>query len=287
MLNPNKETKVFKTLLKSLTEKYHTLIAIILFIIGIALRLVSVNKPGAFLPIIGEIGTFLAAVIAIPFIYDKFIKQEDRKIFLSDLDELLENKLREKNNASIQVYEEGRVSIHDKVSLFKDAQQEIIVIATAARSFINTFDSRPHHEFRLPVEECLRRGVNFSIYLLDPHGNNTLTYALDTQTDEELIPKINRSLEKLVKLREEFRSLKSTGKFNLYTYSQLPTCYMLLVDPKRSEGRMHYCHYLKGLTHADLPVFEVHKYRNPTLFNKYHDYANRLIKTSKIFTNKN
>jgi hypothetical protein len=274
------EKSEFKVLLKNLAGKYYALIASVLFIFGIALRIYSISQTGALWSIIGEMGTFLAAVIAIPFIYDKFIKTEDRRLFLSDLEELLENKLTGKDGVSVRVYEEGRLTVPNKVAFFKDAQQEIIEIATAARSFANYFESRSYHEFRQPVEEILKRGVNFSVYVLDPNGINTSVYATDMH-DPELVSKITRSLETLKKLRDELKSAKFPGKFEVFTYSQLPACYLLMIDPKLPQGRMHFSHYLNGLKRADTPVVEVYKSKNPLLFNKYFEYLTRLTKSSK------
>jgi hypothetical protein len=44
----------FKTSLKSLIDKYQTLITLILFIVGIGLRFISANKENVFWPILGE-----------------------------------------------------------------------------------------------------------------------------------------------------------------------------------------------------------------------------------------
>lgn len=273
----------FKSSLRRVTGVYQNLIAISLFTLGIALRIISINQTGALWPIVGEIGTFLAAVIAIPFIYEKLVKTEDRQIFLSDLEDALEKKLAVLGNVPTKpfyIYEEGRLEISQKVAFFKDAEQEIIEIATAARSFVSYFESRPYYEFKKPVEEALRRGVNFSIFVFDPDCPNAPIYSADIN-DEDVIQKIRRSLEGLISLRNEFRTASYSGKFEVFVYSQLPLCYLLSVDPQNQKGRLHISHYLNGLKRADTPVIEVHRSANPMLFDKYMGYVKRLASASK------
>lgn len=276
-------TSDFKVSLRRLTGRYQTLLTISLFVVGISLRIISINQTGTLWPILGEIGTFLAAVIAIPFIYEKLVKTEDRQVFLSDMEDVLEAKLSVLSNTStkkLRVDEDGRMAILRKVEFFNDAKQKIMILATSGRSFVYYFESRPYSEFKQPVVDALKRGVNFSVFVFDPDCPNALTYATD-MNDSELIPKIHRALEGFIKLRNEFGMANYPGKFELFKYSQLPTCYMLVVDPQEPEGRMHFSHYLNGLKHADTPIVEVYKAENPTLFDKYVSYAKRLAETSK------
>jgi len=272
-----------KVLLRRLTGRYQILFTISLFVAGISLRIISINQTGALWPILGEIGTFIAAVIAIPFIYEKLVKTEDRQVFLSDLEDLLDDKLSALGDTStkkLRVDEDGRMAILQKVAFFKDAKQEIFILATSASSFVDYFESRPYSEFKQPVVEALKRGVNFSVFLFDPDCPNASTYAMD-MNDSYLLPKINLAIEGYIKVRDEFRMADYPGKFELYRYSQLPSCYMLVIDPQEPEGRMHYSHYLNGLKHADTPIIEVYKAENPIMFDKYTGYVNRLAASSK------
>lgn len=73
-----------KFALKRLLKRYHGALAAVIFVIGISLRLISINYSSVVWRIIGDFGTFLAAAVAIPFIYERFIRVEDRQVFLSD-----------------------------------------------------------------------------------------------------------------------------------------------------------------------------------------------------------
>lgn len=288
MINEKKtgipSTSEFKVSLKRMTGRYQILTTVLLFVVGISLRLISINQTGALWSVLGEVGTFIAAVIAIPFIYEKLVKTEEKQVFLSDLEDVLDAKLSVLDNTTnkkLRVVEEGRMAIVEKVEFLKDASQEIIILATSGRSFVYYFESRPYTEFKQPVIEALSRGVNFSVYVFDPDCPNASTYSTDMD-DSELITKIHSALEGFLKLRQEFNSANYPGKFELYTYSQIPSCYMLVIDPKEPQGRMHISHYLNGFKHADTPIIEVHKAENPIMFDKYAGYVNRLAASSKV-----
>lgn len=273
----------FKESLQRLSSRYQNIVAAILFLGGIGLRIASLNRTGAIWPIVGELGTFVAAVIAIPFIYEKLVKSEDRQVFLSDLEDVLESKLSllaGGPDKHIRVHENGRLALSAKVTFFEDAESEIIELATAARSFANYFEARPFHEFKQPVINVLKRGVDFKVLLLDPDSPSASAYA-DDMKEPGLISKIRRSTEKLLALRDEFEANGYPGKFEVRLYSQLPSCYLLMVDPERPSARMHYSHYLNGLKRADTPVVEISKQDNPMLFEKYLAYVRQLEATCR------
>lgn len=68
-----------------LFKRYYIAIGVIIFLFGIILRLISIIFPTTITTLLGELGTFLAVAVAIPFIYDLFLREKDREIFLNDL----------------------------------------------------------------------------------------------------------------------------------------------------------------------------------------------------------
>ena len=192
----------FKASLQRVLTRYHSIIAGVLFLLGLSMRLLATIYAGTLWQIIGDFGTFLAAAIAIPFIYERFIKSEDRRIFLSDLEDVLELKLadvRDKERSPI-IHELGRLPLHEKVAFFQGAKSEVIEVGIALRSFSGYFEQRPSHEFKEPVIELLRKGVTFKCLVLDPDTDIAQMYAQD-RGEPELVDNIRRSLERLCRLR--------------------------------------------------------------------------------------
>jgi hypothetical protein len=272
----------FKASLERTLKRYHGIIAGVLFASGIFLRLLATNYPGLVWQVIGDFGTFLAGAIAIPFIYERFIKSEDRRLFLSDLEEVLESKLASYGHRqkSPVIHELGRLTVRDKVAFLQSAKSEVIEVGIALRSLVGYFEQRPAHEFKEPVMDLLRKGVNFKFLALDPDSAVAKTYIQD-RGEPELDGNIRRSLEKLCRLRDEFRNVGLPGAFEIYTYAHFPYCYIMLVDPKEPNGRAHISHYMYGTKRSETPIVEVHKSANPLLFEKYREMVTNLLAVSK------
>lgn len=125
-----------KIALKRLLKRYHGALAAVIFVIGISLRLISINYSSVVWRIIGDFGTFLAAAVAIPFIYERFIRAEDRQVFLSDLKDVLETKLANSQNVYPRFYEFGRLPLNQKVSFLQCAKREVIEVGIALRTLV-------------------------------------------------------------------------------------------------------------------------------------------------------
>ncbi|MEQ9480858.1 DUF5919 domain-containing protein [Coleofasciculus sp. F4-SAH-05] len=270
----------FKASLERILKRYQGAIAIILFIIGLGLRILAIDKTDAFWKITGDLGTFLAAAIAIPFIYESSIRAVDRQIFLSDLENTLEKKLTTTQTSSPRVYEIGRLPLQQKVAFLQEAKREVVQIGVALSSFTSYFEQRPFSECKQPVMELLQRGVNFKILILDPDSEIAKNYAND-RGEPNLVDKIRQSLITLSRLRDEFRAASLPGSFELYLYSHFPYGNVIMVDPEEEDGCAFISHYLHGTKRADTPVFEVYKSSNPMLFEKYRYFLIKILGDSR------
>lgn len=270
----------FKSSLEHVLKRYHSIIAGVLFAAGILLRLLGTYYSGAVWEFIGELGTFLAAAIAIPFIYERFIKTEDHRLFISDLEEVLDVKLAAYRNQqeSLHIYELGRMPVHEKVTFFQDANSEVIEFGLSLSTFASFFEQRPVHEYKKPVMDLLRRGVQFRCLVLDPDSDIAAIYAQD-RGEMDLVEKIRNSIKTLSQLKDEFKNSGLLGTFEVYTYSHFPYCYVLLVDPKEANGRAYVSHYMHATKRADTPIIEIHKASNPVLFEKYDQMVQGLLAT--------
>jgi len=179
-----------------------------------------------------------------------------------------------------QFHEHGRLPVQQKVSFLRSAKHEVIELGVSLRTLVAYFDQMPSREFREPVADLLREGVNFRYILLDPDSEVARKYAQDRE-EPELLETIRRSISVLKGLREEFRSIGLPGAFEIWVYSHFPCCYAMLVDPTEREGRMHVSHYLYAVKRADTPVIELYKSANRALFEKYHHFVLNLLATCK------
>lgn len=80
---------------KSLLVRYRAAIALILALVGISFRLLHTvfHKEGVLWEILGELGTFLALIISVHFVYDFLLKNYEHQLFLSTLRSELDKSL--------------------------------------------------------------------------------------------------------------------------------------------------------------------------------------------------
>ncbi len=186
----------------------------------------------------------------------------------------------EDHQKPIYVYELGRMPIHEKVTFFENASNEVIEFGLSLSTFASFFVQRPAHEYKKPVKHLLSRGVNFKCLVLNPDSEIAAMYAKD-RGEDGLVVKIQNSIKSLSQLRDEFHSYELSGSFEIYTYNHFPYCYILFVDPLEKAGRAYISHYMHGVKRADTPILEVHKSSNPILFEKYYKRVEEILKTSE------
>ena len=262
--------------------RYYSLVGTVIFLLGVLLRLIAIGKTGFVWQVIGDIGTFWAVAVAIPFFYDRLIKAEDRKLFLSDLEDVLNDKLREygERNSGFILYEKGRRSIDKKVAFIQTANYEVVELGIALRTFSSYFEQRASYEFKDHVIELLRRGVVFKCVAIDPDCEIAAKYAED-RGEPELLDRIRSSLKILKALSDEFRQLRLPGKFEIYVYSHFPYFHAVCVDGDEANGRMFISPYMYATKRAETPGFEFLKSKHPVMFEKYWTSVKELLVSSR------
>lgn len=85
---------------RKLAGRYYYAVGIILFLLGIALMVIphALHQEGELWKIFSEIGTFLALIVSLHFIYEIFVKKEERRLLIDDLDTLLKQHQKEINS---------------------------------------------------------------------------------------------------------------------------------------------------------------------------------------------
>jgi hypothetical protein len=183
-------------------------------------------------------------------------------------------------------HDHGRLPIHQKVDFFSRANKEIVELGITLNSFSSYFFTRNEYEFKIPVMDVLKRGVDLHCYLLDPVCNEAHLYFEDRSRiipdEKQGIEKINKSLERLRKVAAFFDKEGFPGTFQVFTYRHIPTNYFLLVDPGSAQGEMMISHYIYGQLRAQCPVLEIHRKNNSSLYRRYWQSAQYFIDDAKV-----
>ena len=238
----------------------HYGLGVLILLIGMTLRLVTYNRVGFVAESLRDVGSFLAVTVAVAFLYERVIHVRDRKIFLYDLDRLLERQLVGEQRG-FKLFAAGRPPLEEKVAVLQAATHEVIEYGTALRTFTNYFETRPAAEYRGHIVALLKKGVHFKCLMIDPdwarvHG------------EEEEAAKAANSLAVLKRLAAEFSAAKYRGKFEIYLYAHYPLFASICVDPDAPNGRLFFTPYLYKRHRAEAPAFLISKVHRSEIFDK-------------------
>ncbi len=189
------------------------------------------------------------------------------------------------DNYHFKYHKHGRLPIGEKVKFISKAQKDIIEFGIRLKTFSQYFTSRNQHEFRIPVEKLLQRGVNMQVYLLDPASSESEMYFKDrakAQSDERhAVEETQRAIEQLLKVKANFEANHYTGQFEIFSYQHIPYNHFLVTDGDTDAGRMLISHYIYGVNRADCPVIEFSKFAEPDLYQLYWQSLQSLISNAK------
>ncbi|MBN3949199.1 MAG: hypothetical protein HWQ38_23150 [Nostoc sp. NMS7] len=276
---PNQSRQDFKSSLKRILGRYYGLAGIIVFLVGVLLRLAALGKTGFFWDATKDIGTFLAVAVAIPFFYEKLIKSEEHQLFLTELEELLDSKF-PNYKIGLKLYEDGRPSISEKVDLLLSANSEVVSLGIAHRSLVGYFEQRPAREYKDYILDLLRKGVVLKYIFLDPDGEIAKLYAQD-RGEVELINRIRTSLDAVKSLKSEFDKLGLPGRFEIYISSTFPYISATCIDVNEVNGRMLIAPYLYGIKRAEVPHFHILKTEHEVMFETYWKSIREILANSR------
>lgn len=276
-----KQKHDFRSPLKRILGHFYNLIGIILFLLGAMLRLLSIGKEGFVWTALGDFGSFLAVAVAVPFIYDRLIKSEERELFLADLEEVIKTNMQDIcSQKSTPKFYDSRRSLEEKIAFMETAKSEVVELGIALRTFASYFEQRPSKDFKDHILGLLQRGVVFKCIAMDPDCEIAANYARD-RGEEELIDRIRNSLKNLKALQDEFIQLGVPGKFEIYLYSHIPYFHALCIDGDKENGSIFISPYIYGTKRAELPGFEFSKNEYPIMFEKYWKSIKKLFVESR------
>jgi len=278
------ETQNWRLYVEKLYPYKNAVIILVLFISGLTISIYSSFQLGIFWEIVGKIGAFLSAVVAVSFIYNLYSKATSQALFLEDMRLIFGRSLRDHTITSHfpKIVESGRLPIQEKVQFLREVNQEYIEIGVAMRTFVSYFTQRADNEFKTEIETLLQNGVNFKFFLLNPESKIAKEYARERH-ENDLLANIKKSKTELIKLKNEFDKKGYSGKFEIFCYTALPYFSLTLVDKDTEDGKIMISNYLPISKRADMHVIVTNKKTNSVLFNKYVDSFDILtIKSQKV-----
>ena len=184
----------------------------------------------------------------------------------------------------IEVHEEGRLTIAEKVVFMEGARAEIIELGVGLTTFTGYFTNRKPSEFRDPVITAMRRGVTVKCLALDPEWSGSDAYCKDS-AEPNYANEIQATISRLHQIGTALASEAGRGSFELYLYSHFPHLHAVAVDPMDDRrGRLTVSHLLFGVPRSECPVLQFSKDSNPIMFRKYwHSISELLLDARRVF----
>jgi class 3 adenylate cyclase len=170
----------------------------------------------------------------------------------------------------------GRPSLSEKLALINNARSEIIEIGIGLTSFAQYFTGQKPEEFRDPIRQLVRKGVNLRCFALD-FGHEPGRAWLAEQDNPDYADEATIARRRLEGESSHYRYEEYLGGLFYYTYRRVPEFWCLGVDvDDELYGRMFFAPYLMGVPRSALPVAQVSRTSNPELYEKYLDSVHSL-----------
>lgn len=270
---------------KTLFKKYWIALGIIIILFGLVLRVVSLFYDNTLTKILGELGTVIAVSVAIPFIYEIFLKNTDREIIYEDLSTLFDEKISHyiASHDDPKFYSERR-KIDQKIAFYEKATIEIIEVGASLHALSNYYHSIAPSNFENHIISLLKNGVHIKLLLLDPKSEYAINYAKylkEANLNDDFIKKLELSISNFKELNTRLIALNVHMNFEVYTYKSIPCYNAVFLDKESENGYAYLSSYINNVSGNSTPGFEFSKKQNPNMFKQYQTSMESLFMTSE------
>lgn len=179
----------------------------------------------------------------------------------------------------LNVMEEGRIPLSDKMSFMSDAKKEIIELGIGLSSFSEYFHRQRFSSFMAIIENLLKKDVIIRCLMLNPDGNIANIYVKNDVSGDQYLERMKLSLKRLIAIKKEFED-KGYDGFKIYLYDSIPKFHACCVDLELQIGKISVSHYLPYTLRSNNPVIQFSSTSNPEMFEKYGKSIKTLLNKS-------
>jgi hypothetical protein len=187
--------------------------------------------------------------------------------------------LRNKIVVPFYINEKGRMTIQEKLGFFHNARSEIIEIGIGLSEFTNYLTQHHPSEFKNPVKDLLKKGINIKCVLADPDYMFKIA-KLRNDIDIEYQTRVSNNLIKLKEAKSEFDTEQLSGSFQIFVSKELSLFHATCIDLNDEWGKMITSNYLPNIAKSMCPSMIFSQQSNPILYNTYTLSINHLLKNS-------
>ena len=185
------------------------------------------------------------------------------------------------NIISLNIIEEGRMPLGEKMDYLMSAKKEIIELGIGLTSFSDDFSRARTTEFKDKIVTILKKGIKIKCLVLDPNSEAAKIY-VNYNNESKYLDKMKESLNELIRLKKEFLE-EGLINFNILIYNDLPHFHASCVDLEESYGKISISHYLPKIPRAENPITQFSRESNPCLYEKYNQVIKKILENSKEY----
>ena len=183
------------------------------------------------------------------------------------------------NISSLNVIEEGRMPLKEKMTYLATANEEIIELGIGLTSFSDNYYRQRPSEFKDGLIDLLKRGVKIKCYIINHESEYARMY-VEYNEEPYYIERMKTSLNQLINIKKDFKSMNLDG-FSIHYYDSYPSFHASCIDLDNEKGKMSITHYLPKTLRSKNPVIQFSQQSNPKLFNIYKESIVKIIENSK------
>lgn len=267
-----KEVQLRNRLKRKLGHFYFVL-GLLIFVSGVTLRLVAADMHGSLARGLADFGTFIAVAVTVPFIYERFIKSDDKAMFLDDLRQTIDHI--SPKAPDITVFP-GRPSIQEEADFLSTAKREVIQVGITMTTLSLNLENRPARDFRDHIERLLQAGVRYRCLSMDPQHDLIREYGQD-QKEHSLAEDTKKAIERLERISEEITAKGYPGSLEIYVHAHFPCFRGIFIDGNEIDGQMLMSPCMFRTRRAETPTFRFSRLAHRDLFDRYWASVNDLI----------
>jgi hypothetical protein len=215
---------------KILDLRYY-LISTFLFLAGIVIMLLTSDSKFEFVKFLGKLGSFMSAIVAVHFLHEKLVKDEDRKYIISAVENVVQSGI---NNAQLKtvLYENYKdVNWRD---LILESKEEIIIHVHYCDDWLD--DNQEHF-----VEFLNKNNSKVTVFLPDYNDENLMEKLIVLYPDlnrEVIRHRIINTINTLSQLNTDLIKVFLTPHYYSYSRHSFDSIYLIsLVEMYRVNSR--------------------------------------------------
>jgi len=182
------------------------------------------------------------------------------------------------NFLPLNIIEDGRMPLHEKMEYLSSATEEIIELGIGLTTFSDNYYKQRSPECKDIIKKLIKDGVKIKCYIIDDK-NPLLKSYLELNENLTYLDRMKIAKMKLLDIKKELDEINKDG-LKISQYDHLPTFHASCIDINAEKGKISISNYIPFTLRSENPVIQFSYELNPIIFSKYQKSINKIIENS-------